>query len=275
VASLLVNALLMSAVMTEEMERSAEKVVRTNQLHAVQGGESGGAAVASSHVVVTGPRAASPPSAVARDRDDPRTVRIGAKIVDSAPAVQHKQRSAMQSHIDQILPKAVKPGHFNIDEFRLALLKRREEREAGKKPTTALRHHPATKLRGASVENPNGKPVLIVDEEGAFFDPKLKVLVDARTLGTRTADKEQEALVLAAEHKAAEAFLPQLNKLTTEDDEGRLITVKEDEAQQLANGIFTWGHMRTRTRDIRLDCTDTLADAGKEIHTGKHAASTG
>ena len=30
--------------------------------------------------------------------------------------------------------------------------------------------------------------------------------------------------MLAAEHKAAEAFLPQLNTLTTEDDEGRLIT---------------------------------------------------
>lgn len=112
--------------------------------------------------------------------------------------------------------------------------------------------------------NLNVQPVLVIDKRGAFFDPKLKVLVDAQLLGTRTTSEEQEAVVLAAEENAAETFLPQLATLTTEDSVSHFITVKENEAQQLATGIFTWGFENPDTGDMRLDCTDTLANAGSD-----------
>jgi len=279
VVSLLVNALLMSAVMTEEMERSAEQVVKTSQLHAFPSAP----VAAFSHAVAHPPAGAPSASATSTKSGKyslPAPV-VETKLGDSAPAVQHKKRSAIQTHLAlrQAHHEPLKPGQFNIEEFWLALLKRREEMEAGKKPTTALRkifdagrldasgpsvvvRHVHDGLKGVDSSNPNDQPALVVDKQGAFFDPKLKVLVDAQLLGTRTASEEQEAVVLAAEEKAAETFLPQLATLTTEDIKGHLITVKENEAQQLANGIFTWGHENPDTGDMRLDCTDTLANAG-------------
>lgn len=258
VVSLLINALCMSAIMTQEMEHSAEHLVKTNQLHAV------GAATAKHALAPVPPPSASsatPPAAAARSGPPAVKARaVPTPLSDSPPAVEHKRRAAItemaRSHSAR--HKTVRQGRFNIDEFRLALLRRREERDAGKKPTTPLRT--PIRLRGAG-ENPNDEPAFVVDERGAFYDPKLQALVDARLLGTRAAARAQEAVVKVAEHKAAATFLPQLNKLTTEDDEGHLITVKENEAQQLANGIFSWGTENPDTGDIRLDCTDTLASA--------------
>jgi hypothetical protein len=265
VVSLLVNALCMSAIMTQEMEHSAEHLVKTNQLHAVD------AAAAKHALAHVDSRSASPPSAVsssspaAAARSGPPAVKarspsFKAPLSDSAAAVKHKKRAAVyamtSSHLT--LQKPVTPGRFNIEKFRLALLKRRAEREEGQKPATPLRS--PIRLRGAG-DNPNDESNFVVDKRGAFYDPKLKVLVDARLLGTRTAAKEREAVVKVAELKAAEAFLPQLHNLTTEDEEGHLITVKENEAQQLAGGIFDWGYENPDTGDMRIDCDDTLANA--------------
>jgi hypothetical protein len=78
-------------------------------------------------------------------------------------------------------------------------------------------------------------------------------------------ERPQLSQVLAAEHKAAAQFLPQLDSLQTVDGQGHTVTVKKDEAaiaQQLAHGIFAWGSENPDTGDIRLDCTDTLANAG-------------
>ena len=257
VMSLLVNALCMSVIMTTEMEHSAEHLVaKTNQLRAV------GAAPPAGY-----PRqqAASPPAAKVRSSPATKTV---APLADSPEATVHKARAATHvlSHLGSAHAKH-KPATqfgFNIDEFRLALLKRREERDAGHTvPLTPLRT-PAHLRDSDDGENPNAEPeaVGLVDSRGAFFDPKLGVLVDAKLLGTRAKGKMQEAAVLAAEHKEADKFLPQLGELKTEDDAGHLVSVKEDEASQLAHGIFTWGYENPDTGDIRVDCTDTLANSG-------------
>ena len=83
------------------------------------------------------------------------------------------------------------------------------------------------------------------------------MLVDANLLGTRVALKANEAKMLLAEEEAADAVLPQLAHLTTEDDEGHLIEVPENEAQQLAGGIFTWGHENPDT-GTRASCVPVL-----------------
>jgi hypothetical protein len=191
VVSLLVNALCMSAIMTQEMEHSAEHLVKTNQLHAVD------AATAKHALAHVDSRSASSPSAfsstspAAAARSGPPAVKARAAPfkapLSSAAAVKHKKRAAVHAMTSSHLApqKPVKPGRFNIEEFRLALLKRRAEREEGKKPTTPLRS--PIRLHGAG-DNPNDdESTFVVDKRGAFYDPKLKVMVDARLLGTRAA----------------------------------------------------------------------------------------
>ena len=106
----------------------------------------------------------------------PKVARTPPSIVDSPAAVAHKRRSA--KHAVHVMSKAphytqLPGGKFDIQQFRLALLMRRKEREAGHKPTTLL--HPL-QLRDARQENPNDAPAGLVDRYGAFYDPKLKVL---------------------------------------------------------------------------------------------------
>jgi len=265
VASLLVNALCMSAIMTEEMEHSAEHLVaKTNQLRAVR-------SATVPHAAAAAPSGSAKHAPVLHAAGGPPSARsktvfsawAGVPLADSSAAHTHKARAATHvlSHLGSLHAKhkPVTLGEFNIDEFRLALLKRREEREMGEKPITPLRN--PIQLRGAG-ENPNTEPAGLVDSRGAFFDPKLNVLVDAKLLGTRAEGKVREAVVLEAEKKAADVYLPQLGDLKTEDDAGHLVSMKADEASQLANGIFTWGYENPDTGDFRVDCTDTLANAG-------------
>ena len=275
VVSLLVNALCMSAIMTEEMEHSAQRLVyaktAAQQLRAVPS-----AAPPAAHRLQ--PTPAIPTTTRSTAVEAPSHASSGARasfhqiinapatgpttLTDSKAALAHKQRTAAhalaRTHVDR-QNRAQKGEKFSIDRFRLALLKRREAREAGRKPSVPLR--PSLQLRGAG-QNPNTEASLLVDSRGAFFDPKLDALVDASLLGSRSASREREARLLVAEHTAAEVFLPQLEDLKTEDAQGHMVTVKENEAQQLANGIFTWGFENPDTGDIRLDCTDTLANAG-------------
>ena len=245
VVSLLVNALVLSAIMTEEMERSAEHLVAskatTNQLRAVTA------------------KHANPPS---MRSGAPSAALEGRLPHDLSPPdndSDKKQQKDRESVNTQNTEKG-KTEKFNLAEYREALIKRRQARRAGNKPPLPL--HPAFRLRGAdTVTNPNVGPQRVVDSRGAFFDPSLGALVDASILSTRASSRAQYAQLLEAEHKAAAAFLPQLGTLTT-TDQGHVVVVNENEAQQLAHGIFSWGYENPDTGDIRLDCTDTLANAG-------------
>jgi hypothetical protein len=121
----------MSAIMTQEMEHSAEHLVKTNQLHAVD------AATAKHALAHVDSRSASSPSAfsstspAAAARSGPPAVKARAAPfkapLSSAAAVKHKKRAAVHAMTSSHLApqKPVKPGRFNIEEFRLALLKAR------------------------------------------------------------------------------------------------------------------------------------------------------
>jgi len=240
--SLLVNALAMSAIMTEEMEHSAQHLVATKaaqQLRAVPAAPARRAHPEIPSVAVRSGTALGAPGVVPLPARA-AAVAEHAPLADSTAALAHKHHGAVRAlartHVDRQHSTQRK---FNIDRFRLALLQRREAREAGHKPSVPLR--PPLQLRGSEQKNPNEQPAQLVDSRGAFFDPKLDALVSAELLGTRAASRNQEAKLLAAEHTAAEVFLPQLMHLQTEDRDGRIVTVKENEAQQLASGLCLSG----------------------------------
>lgn len=119
-------------------------------------------------------------------------------IRDSSAAIERKQRSAHlaleQARISKKSAAEERPDKFRVGEYRAALLNRRQSRLAGEKPTVPL--HQPMQLRGAD-ENPNLEPEMNVDSRGAFFDPKLHALVNARLLGTRSSSAAQYAQVLA------------------------------------------------------------------------------
>jgi len=209
--SLLVNALLLSAIMTEEVERNALHVVaKTNQLRAVEAKRPAiPPAVQAKHPAnppaVEAKRPANPPAIGSGVPSSDQASESGLRgrtyhgITDSSAAIEKKQRSAVRA-LEQArvskkpAAKERRPDQFKIDEYRAALLHRRMSRMAGEKPSLPL--HPKLHLRGAD-ENPNLAPEMDVDSRGAFFDPKLHALVDARLLGTRSSSSAQYAQVMA------------------------------------------------------------------------------
>jgi len=93
VVSLLVNALCMSAIMTQEMEHSAEHLVKTNQLHAVD------AATAKHALAHVDSRSASSPSAFSSTSPAAAASQWPAGCQGSSGAIQGaaEQRSGSQA----------------------------------------------------------------------------------------------------------------------------------------------------------------------------------